>query len=109
MAASYINPAFNGPAASTKTLVAGTTTGNISFQSSNLSAHVRIVNTGTTPAFVEFGESSITATIPSGTATGSMPILGGSQVILRARNNFVAAIVSAGTATLYITPGDGGL
>ncbi len=109
MAASYISPAFGWPTLSTKTLVAGTASSNIQFQSSNLSMHIRIVNTGTTPVFVEFGESSVAAVIPTGTAVGSAAILASSQIILRARYNFVAAIVSAGTATLYVTPGDGGL
>jgi hypothetical protein len=109
MAASYVNPAFGWPTLSTRTMSAGTTSTNISFQSSNLSAHVSITNVGTTPAFVEFGESSVAAIIPTGTAVGSIIINSGQTRILHAKYNFVAAIVSAGTATLYITPGDGGI
>lgn len=59
--------------------------------------------------FVEFGGSSVTAVVPSGGTLGGTPVNGGDAQMFSVPPNatYVAAITSSGTATLYITPGEG--
>ena len=66
---------------------------------------LRIYNSGPNDAFVEFVSST------SGTASTStsMPISNGKTEVFTTRETCVAAIAGAGkTATLFITPGEGG-
>lgn len=65
---------------------------------------VRVTNSGTTTAFVEFGStSSVTAS-----TTASMPVLGGTSVLVNTGEEYAAAIMGTGTGTIYFTPGTGG-
>lgn len=69
---------------------------------------VRIVNPGTTTAFVKFGSDNNVAAV----ATADVPVLGGSSSILTANvpadgTLYAAAIMASGTATIYFTPGAG--
>jgi hypothetical protein len=59
--------------------------------------------------FVEFGGTSVSAVVPSGSMLGGTPINGGDAQMFSVPPNatYVAAITSTGTATLYITPGEG--
>ena len=68
---------------------------------------VRVVNVGTTTAFVTFENSgTVTASV-----TTSMPIVNGAEpqyVSIPAPGTTVATgITSAGTTTVYFTPGNG--
>jgi len=59
--------------------------------------------------FAEFGDSSVTAVVPSGGTLGATPINGGDAQMFSVPPNatYIAAITASGTATLYITPGEG--
>jgi len=59
--------------------------------------------------FVEFGTSGVTAVVPSGGTVGATPVNGGDAQMFSVPLNatHVAAITASGTATLYITPGEG--
>jgi hypothetical protein len=61
-------------------------------------------------AYVEVGDSSVTATVPNGATPGSMPILPGQTrgvSIAGASVTHAAAICSAGTPLVFFTPGNG--
>lgn len=84
----------------------GTSSSNVA---RTLSGHlggdeIRIANTGTAVAFVEFGESTIAAT-----TTTSVPILPNTVEVFSVNpvQTHVAAITVSGTTTLYITTGRG--
>lgn len=91
--------------ASTKKLTAGTTSSSVQVHTGH-HRHIRIYNKGSVEAYVECGGSAVAATIPAGSA-GSMPIAPGSVEIIGCPEGYVAAIVAAGTADLFITPGFG--
>lgn len=60
-------------------------------------------------AFIAFGDSTVTATVPSSTA-GSLPILPGSAQLFSvgaAATHFAQIVAGAGTSTIYITCGHG--
>lgn len=65
---------------------------------------VRVYNSGTVIVFIEFGDSTITAT-----TTTSMPIPPGWSEPFRIHPNqtYCAGITSSGTATVYFTVGEG--
>lgn len=70
---------------------------------------VLVTNGGTVLAFVDFGNGAPTA------SAADTPIPGGGSRVLRMTNpqkapiTHVAAITATGTATVYFTPGHGGL
>lgn len=62
---------------------------------------VQVTNTGTTLAFIAFGPTGVVAT------AADIPVNGGATVYLhKAGSAFVAALMSSGTATIYVCPGD---
>lgn len=68
---------------------------------------VRVVCLGTTPFFLKFGASSVSAT------TGDIPFPAPCDEVLTVSNRedspvtHAAAITTSGTATVYLTTGDG--
>lgn len=79
------------------------TTGTYTFSASaNGYGAVRLTNFGTVAAFVQFIASGNTVTTG---VTNAQPVLATSCVVLNPGNNPAVAYVSAGTTTLYITPG----
>ena len=71
---------------------------------------VRVKNIDTTNvAFVNFGNSTVVATVPNGATPGSVPIGPGETAgfSLGAGQTFAAAISSAGTPIVCFTPGIG--
>lgn len=89
----------------TKVLSVSTTSSSVEISGSR---DVVIYNAGSTDVFWASGPSGVTATIPSGATAGSMPIPAGAQVAHRiSGGGYIAAIVSSGSSTLYITPGSG--
>lgn len=85
----------------TASLAVTTSTGRVALAAD--ASSVRLYNAGTATAFVKFGDSSITA------ATTNMPIPAGVVETFRPPGGatHVAAITSSGTATLYVTSGEG--
>lgn len=73
----------------------------------------RIINSGLVIVFLSFGNTAAEATtncvIPiPGTPQNCIPLLPGTDEILTfTQEGYFAAITSSGTATIYITPGDG--
>jgi len=60
-------------------------------------------------AFVEFGDSTVVAVVPSGATPGSMPVGPGQTrgVTIPILVTHAAAICTTGTPVIYFTPGDG--
>ncbi len=99
-----------GPDASALTQFLSLTTSPQSMQVSTSSeGSVRIVNLGTTPAYLAFGSSSVTSVIPSSTTAGTgMQLLPNSAEIFRNRPAmWLSAMSSAAGNTLTFTPGQG--
>jgi hypothetical protein len=73
----------------------------------------RVINSGTVIVFLSFGDTAAAATtncvIPvPGTPRNCIPLLPGTDEILTfTQNIYFATITSSGTATVYITPGNG--
>ena len=71
----------------------------------------RVINTGTVTVFMGYGATASDATNNTSiiTTTGpSFPILPNTDEILTfVPNAYFTGITSSGTATIYITPGDG--
>lgn len=92
-------PALFSPI-STVSLAVTTTTGRVATVGD--ASTIRIYNAGTATVFVKFGGSSVTA------ATTDMPIPAGVVETFRTGTlTHVAAITASGTATLYVTSGEG--
>lgn len=74
------------------------------------SRQVRVKNIDTVnTAYINFGTSTVTATLPSGATPGSMPIGPGETAgfTITADVTHAASICSAGTPIVYFTPGLG--
>jgi hypothetical protein len=71
----------------------------------------RVINTGTVTVFLGYGQDSANATTNANvvTTTGqAFPLLPSTDEILTfVPNAYFTAKTSSGTATIYITPGDG--
>ena len=71
----------------------------------------RIINSGTVTVFLGYGTSASDAgnNCAVVTTTGpSFPLLAGTDEILTfVPNSYFTGITSSGTATIYVTPGDG--
>ena len=116
-----INQAFrplNGAAASTVTLNAGTSSTNVALpapasgQVYDAAQQFQVYNSGTVPVFMDFDTTSArtVATVPNGATAGSICIPPGlSTVTVPGNPGFAAGITASSTATLYITPGFGGV
>lgn len=72
---------------------------------------VRLFVVGAGNVFIEFGNSSVAATIPAGAAKGSVPIAGNRETgfsLNVGKHSHIAAICPTGeTATVYVTCGTG--
>jgi hypothetical protein len=71
----------------------------------------RVINAGTVTVFLGYGDSSANATSSAAVVTStspSFPLLPGTDEILTfVPNAYFTGITSSGTASIYITPGDG--
>lgn len=102
--------AFRPTDQSTVSLAATATTGNVALEGDPAMAYL-IVNEGPSTAFFRFGSSSVTATVPSGATGGSTPIQPGTTQTFRPpvtdATHFAAICGTSGTATIYVTAGEG--
>lgn len=98
--------AFSPRDASTKTLSVTTTSAATSIASAPAPATylVQAPATNAVPVFIEKGGSAVAAAVATG-----LPILPGQAQAFTVGpgDTHIAAIVSTGTATLYVTPGEG--
>jgi hypothetical protein len=117
-----------GPNASTVSIAATGTTGNVALpvapttgygaaganpSGAGAAQQYAVWNTGSTYAFVAFGGSAVAATVPNGATPGSFPIApstAGRPTVVTVQGNpgYVAAIMASSTGTIYICPGNGG-
>lgn len=71
----------------------------------------RLVNSGTVTVFLGFGTTSAEATSNTTVVTSSgnaIPLLSNAvEIITFQPNAYFSAITASGTATVYVTPGDG--
>ncbi len=96
--------AFRPQPAATVSLAVTSVTGSVALVG-NATVY-RLFNAGTANVFIEFGTSTITAVLAT-----AMPLAAGATEFIRAPTAntapYVAALTSAGTATLYATAGEG--
>lgn len=94
-------PAFT-PIGATATLAVTSASGNVALNRAGAN-QVLVLNLGDAEAFVDFGDSTQTAT------TTDMPVPAGGWLMLSIAlgATHAAAITASGTATLRFTPGDG--
>ncbi len=101
---------FTPKAQGTVSITSAVTTARVALSMPVSTTTIRIKNIdATNVAFVNFGDVTVVATLPSGATPGSMPIGPGETVgvgIPPGTTN-VAAICSAGTPIVYFTPGNG--
>jgi len=72
----------------------------------------RIINSGTVTVILGYGQTSAQASsgavVPTSTQNNCLPLLPGTdEIITFVPNAYFSANATTGTATLYITPGDG--
>lgn len=103
--------------AGTVSLTAGTSstrvalTAGVSSQTAQgLVQQIQVYNAGATAAFIEVGDSTVVALLPSGATGGSYPVAPGAVVIFSlpfSPVSYVAAITASGSDSVYVTPGLG--
>ena len=93
----------------TVTLACTTSSGARQFQTATGQTEaIQLFNAGPDIVHVRLGATSPTASLPSGSTVGDMPIPVGGWVVIPAGDaQYVAGICPTSTATLYITPGRG--
>jgi hypothetical protein len=94
------------PEGPTVKVPATTTTSTVQIHPAT-SKHIRVWNSGAAEAYVAFGASGITAVVPAGSPGSGMPIPAGAVEIFTAVAGYAAVIMGAGTANLFMTPGEG--
>jgi len=72
----------------------------------------RIINSGSVTVILGYGQTSALASsgavVPTSTQSNCLPLLPGTdEIITFVPNAYFSANATTGTATLYITPGDG--
>ena len=98
---------FMGNTSSTVSISVSSSSGRVQIQTQLSNAAVRVMNNGTATAWITFGGDSVTATIPSGSTGGGIPIGPGVTEVLRLPSTHVAAIAAGSTGSIYFTPGEG--
>ena len=102
---------FTPATQATVSITSATSTANVALGATKGAFNqVRVYNSDATNiAYINFGNSTVIATLPSGATAGSIPIgpgaVAGFSVPPGTTN--VAAICSAGTPVVFITPGNG--
>lgn len=104
----------------TTNLFAPNTQGTVSISSAVTTARVALAPKGATQlrvknidatniAYINWGDSTVTATVPSGGTGGSVPIGAGETAgfTIPIGTTHVASICSAGTPVVFFTPGAG--
>lgn len=100
---------FTPKATGTVAITSAVTTANVALTKPLAATVVRCKNVdGTNYAYVNFGTSSVTATVPNGATPGSMPIGPNETILVGVAEGIthVASICTAGTPIVYFTPGN---
>lgn len=101
---------FTPETQATVTITSATSTARVALTIKANATTVRVKNIDTTNvAFINFGDVTVTATLPSGATGGSIPIGPGETAgfSVPPGTTHMAAICSAGTPIVYVTPGNG--
>jgi hypothetical protein len=101
---------FTPKAQGTTSITSAVTTASVVLTKPAAATTIRIKNIDTTNvAYVNFGDSTVVATVPAGATPGSMPIGPGETagVTVPEGTTHAAAICTAGTPIVYFTPGNG--
>jgi hypothetical protein len=86
----------------TASLSATVTSASVAFPSTGGVLNVMLVNTGSVPAYIAIGNSSVVAT------TSGIPVLPGQPIVLaQGISTNIAAITASGTTSLSVTSGTG--
>lgn len=99
-------------ASSNTVAVAASTSGSTSYaiDVDGSAPQVMATNTSTVTAFLTFGTSTVTASLPTTAADAAGYAIqpSGSVVITPGKATYAAGIYGTGTGTIYLTPGTGG-
>jgi hypothetical protein len=101
---------FTPKAQGTRQITCANTTATVALAIPPGATTMRIKNSDTTNiGYVNFGDSTVTCVLPSGSTLGGMPVGPGETVGvgIPPATTSVATICSAGTPILYFTPGNG--
>jgi hypothetical protein len=90
------------PGGPTVTLAATAASARVQVQPSANNKSIRVFNGGTVPVFLACGDVAIVATVAAG-----MPIAPGTVEIIGCTVTHIAGIAASGTASVYLTPGNG--
>lgn len=100
---------FTPKAAGTVAITNAVTTAAVALTKPAAATVVRCKNIDATNfAYVNFGISTVTATVPNGATPGSMPVGPNESVLVGVAEGVthVASICTAGTPIIYFTPGN---
>lgn len=91
----------------TVSIVVAATTANVQMLATGTTGTtgVRVMNNGSATVWVNFGDNTVTATVPSGATAGSIPVGPGAAVDLIVTGTHAAAIAAGATGSVYFTPG----
>lgn len=93
-------------------LVAATTAGATAYAITVTGSNpqVMLTNTSTIATLVNFGDSTVTATIPTTVADSAGYVVppSGTIIVTPGAATYAAGVVAAGTNSVYATPGSGG-
>ena len=102
---------FTPATQATVSITSGTSTANVALGATKGAFNqVRVYNSDAANiSYINFGSSTVTATLPSGATPGSIPIAPGEVAgfSIPPGTTNVAAICAAGTPVVFITPGNG--
>lgn len=101
---------FTPETQATVTITSAVTTARVALTIKANATTIRVKNIdATNVAYVNFGDMTVTATVPSGATGGSVPIGPGdiAGFSLPPGTTHAAAICTAGTPIVFFTPGNG--
>lgn len=101
------DPIFCPDPRGTTQITASTSSSRVAL--ANSGEQVRVINNSTDDVFIELGDSSVTAAVPSGATAGSMRVKPGAIEVFTRKPVFthVAGITSSGGGTVDFTTGSG--
>lgn len=96
------------PEGQTVKVAATTTSGATAVQiHPGTSKHIRVWNSGAAEVYVAFGASGVVAAVPAALAQWGTPVPAGAVEIFTAAVGYTAVIMGTGTASVFMTPGEG--
>jgi hypothetical protein len=101
---------FTPKAQGTTSITSAVTTARVLLTKPSSAMQIRVKNIDATNiAYVNFGDSTVVATVPSGATPGSMPIGAGETAgfTVPEGTTHAASICTAGTPIVFFTPGNG--